>query len=92
MPDLLVDLGHLFLGSRLKRLAERLQADAAKVHRALGVDAQPAELALMAALDRYGPMTTSAAVEALGVSQSAVSRTAGARRRRAPPGRRSRAR
>ena len=77
MPDLLVDLGHLFLGSRLKRLAERLQADAAKVHRALGVDAQPAELALMAALDRYGPMTTSAAVEALGVSQPAISRTAG---------------
>src|SRR4051794_10775074 len=76
MPDLLVDLGHLFLGSRLKRLAERLQADAAKVHRALGVDAQPAELALMAALDRYGPMTTSAAVDALGVSQPAVSRTA----------------
>ena len=76
MPDLLVDLGHLFLGSRLKRLAERLQADAAKVHRALGVDAQPAELALMAALDRYGPMTTSAAVETLGVSQPAVSRTA----------------
>ena len=76
MPDLLVDLGHLFLGSRLKRLAERLQADAAKVHRALGVDAQPAELALMAALDRYGPMTTSASVDALGVSQPAVSRTA----------------
>ena len=25
-PDLVADLGHLFLGSRLKRLAERLQA------------------------------------------------------------------
>jgi DNA-binding MarR family transcriptional regulator/N-acetylglutamate synthase-like GNAT family acetyltransferase len=76
--DIIADLGHLFLGSRLKRLAERLQADAAKVHRALGIDAQPAELALMAALDRLGSVTVSAAVEALGVSQPAVTRTAAA--------------
>src|SRR5690349_16787536 len=77
MPaDLLSELGHLFLGSRLKRLAERLQADAAKVHRSMGVDAQPAELALLAAIDRFGPMSISAAVESLGVSQPAVTRTA----------------
>ena len=79
MPaDVVADLGHLFLGSRLKRLAERLQADAAKVHRAMGIDAQPAELALLAALDRQGPMTISNAVDALGVSQPAVTRTASA--------------
>src|ERR1700744_5304135 len=76
MADLVADLGHLFLGSRLKRLAERLQTDAAKVHRAMGVDAQPAEVALLAALDRFGPLTISAAVEALGVSQPAITRTA----------------
>lgn len=77
MPaDLLTECGHLFLGSRLKRLAERLQADAAKLHRAMGVDAQPAELALLAAIDRYGPMTITEAVAALGVSQPAVTRTA----------------
>ncbi len=74
--DLIAELGHLFLGSRLKRLAERLQADAAKVHRAMGIDAQPAEIALLAAIDRFGPMTISATVEALGVSQPAVTRTA----------------
>lgn len=77
-PDLVADLGHLFLGSRLKRLAERLQADAAKVHKAMGVDAQPAEVALLAALDRFGPLTVSGVVEALGVSQPAVTRTAAA--------------
>lgn len=74
--DFLTDLGYMFLGSRLKRLAERLQADAVKVHRALGVDAQPAELALLGALDRFGPMTISGVVGALGVSQPAVTRTA----------------
>lgn len=76
MTDVLTELGHLFLGSRLKRLAERLQTDAAKVHKAMGVDAQPAELALLAAIDKHGPLSISAAVDALGVSQPAVSRTA----------------
>lgn len=75
-PDVIADLGHLFLGSRLKRLAERLQTDAAKVHHAAGIDAQPAEVALLAAVDRLGPLTISAAVEALGVSQPGVTRTA----------------
>lgn len=75
-PDLVAELGFLFLGSRLKRLAERLQADAAKVHKAMGIDAQPAEVALLAALDRFGPLTVSGAVEALGISQPAVTRTA----------------
>ncbi len=74
--DLFTECAHLFLGSRLKRLAERLQADAVKVNRAMGVDAQPAELALLAAIDRYGPMTITQAVAALGVSQPAITRTA----------------
>jgi len=43
----------------------------------MGVDAQPAEVALLAALDRFGPLTISALVEALGVSQPGVTRTAG---------------
>lgn len=76
MSDLIAELGHLFLGTRLKRLAERLQTDAAKVHRTLGVDAQPAEVALLAVLDRLGPSTVSGAVSALGLSQPAVTRTA----------------
>jgi DNA-binding MarR family transcriptional regulator/N-acetylglutamate synthase-like GNAT family acetyltransferase len=76
--DIVAEFGYLFLGSRLKRLAERLQTDAYKVHRAQGIDAQPAELALLGAIDRFGPMTVSAAVESLGISQPAVTRTAAA--------------
>jgi DNA-binding MarR family transcriptional regulator len=66
----------LFLGSRLKRLAERLQGDAAKLIREAGFDLQPAQMPLLAALDRYGPMTVGDAVEALGVSQPSVTRSA----------------
>jgi DNA-binding MarR family transcriptional regulator len=76
MPDILVDQAHLFLGSRLKRLAERLQGDAAKLIREAGFDLQPAQMPLLAALDRYGPLTVGDAVAALGVSQPAVTRSA----------------
>lgn len=75
-PDVIKELGHLFLGSRLKRLAERLQTDAAKIMKDNGVPVQPAQLALLAALDRYGPLSVSAAVECLGVSQPGVTRSA----------------
>ena len=77
MPhDIMVDLGELFLGSRLKRLAERLQADAARVAQAAGLSIQPAQFPLLAAIDRYGPLTVGDAAEALGQSQPAVTRCA----------------
>ncbi len=72
--DIIADLGPLFLGSRLKRLAERLQAGAGKAFREAGHDVQPSHMPLLAALDKFGPMTVSAMVETLGVSQPAVTR------------------
>jgi DNA-binding MarR family transcriptional regulator/N-acetylglutamate synthase-like GNAT family acetyltransferase len=73
--DILVDMGELFLGSRLKRLAERLQADAARVAQAARLDIQPAQFPLLAAIDRYGPLAVGEAAEALGVSQPSITRT-----------------
>ena len=77
MADVLDDLGYLFLGSRLKRLAERLQGDAGRIIRAAGLPIQPAQFPLLAAIDRYGPLTVGQAVEALGLSQPVVTRTLG---------------
>jgi len=77
-PDILEDLGYLALGSRLKRLAERLQAESAKVHAEMGFPIQPSHFPLLAALDANGPLTVSQAVEALGASQPGVTRTLGA--------------
>ncbi|MBB2962626.1 hypothetical protein [Methylobacterium sp. R2-1] len=65
--DILDDLGPLFLGSRLKRLADRFQADAARILRDEGLGIQPAQFPLLAAIDRYGPLTINDAA-ALGVS------------------------
>lgn len=76
MADVLRELGPVFLGSRLKRLADRLQADAGDIIRSSGLPVQPAHFPLMAALDRDGPMTVTDAVAVLGVSQPTVTRTA----------------
>ena len=75
MPDILQDLGYLALGSRLKRLAERMQADATQIFEQNCFITQPSHFPLLAALDRYGPLTVSEAVTALGVSQPAVTRS-----------------
>lgn len=74
--DILRELGPVFLGSRLKRLAERMQAGAARVIADAGLELQPAQMPLLAALDR-GPLTVGELVEAVGSSQPGVTRAAG---------------
>ncbi len=75
MRDILRDLGPLFLGSRLKRLGERMQADVARVIQSRGLDLQPSQYPFLAALDRYGSMTVSDMSAVTGVSQPAVTRS-----------------
>lgn len=73
--DLLAEMGPVFLGSRLKRLAERVQADAARIVRSLDLDFQPSQLTLLAAIDRHGSLTVGEAVAAIGFSQPAITRS-----------------
>jgi len=74
MQDILADGGHLFLGSRLKRLGERMQADVSRVVAAANLPIQPSQYPVLAALDLYGPMTVGAAADTLGLSQPAITR------------------
>lgn len=74
--DVIAELGEVFLGSRLKRLGERLQAGAAKVVGEAGLPVQPTHMGLLAALDR-GPMTIGQLVDAVGTSQPGVTRGIG---------------
>ncbi len=76
ITDVLTARGYSFLGSRLKRLAERLQADAGRINRAAGLDIAPAQFQVLAALDHAGPLPVTALGEALGISQPAATRTA----------------
>jgi len=72
--DLIADLGYLCLGSRLKRLGERMQSGVAQHLAVRGLDVQPAQLPLLWALGVDGPLTVGALGERLGISQPGVSR------------------
>jgi DNA-binding MarR family transcriptional regulator/N-acetylglutamate synthase-like GNAT family acetyltransferase len=74
MSDVLALEGAVMLGSRLKRLAERLQAGAERIAVDCGLPTQPSQMPLLTALYRQGPMTVGDAVKVLGISQPAVTR------------------
>ncbi len=78
MVDVLESSGYLALGSRLKRMAERLQTDAGRLHADLGFPMQPGQYALLAALDARGALSVGETAQAIGASQPAVTRTHGA--------------
>lgn len=73
--DVLRDLGVTFLGSRLKRLADRFQAEAAEVLRAHDMPMQPAQQVVMAALHVRGPLSIGEIAQHLRVSQPTVTRS-----------------
>lgn len=72
--DILKEHPTLFLGSRLKRLAERMQADVANVTLAAGLEIQPGQYSLLATLDRYGPQTIGELTASMQLSQPAITR------------------
>ncbi|MDE2437227.1 MAG: bifunctional helix-turn-helix transcriptional regulator/GNAT family N-acetyltransferase [Sphingomonadales bacterium] len=76
MRDVMADMGPSFLGSRLKRLGERMQAGAASVITDAGLPLQPGHMAILAAL-RPGPLAIGQLAEAIGTSQPGVTRTIG---------------
>ena len=73
-PDTLAELGVTFLGSRLKRLADRLQADAAATLQALDLPIQPAQQQFLAVLRRQGPQTVGGVAQHLRLSQPTATR------------------
>jgi len=75
--DVLADEGSVMLGSRLKRLAERLQAGAELIARDCGLPTQPAQMPVLTALWRRGSLGVGEAAELTGFSQPAITRVAG---------------
>ncbi|HEY0625914.1 MAG TPA: MarR family transcriptional regulator [Allosphingosinicella sp.] len=73
--DLVRELGYLCLGSRLKRLGERLQTGVQQASDGSGPSLQPGLFPILAALHRDGPCTVSSLAEALGVAQPGVTRS-----------------
>jgi len=73
-PDTLADLGVTFLGSRMKRLADRLQTDAAATLQAMALPIQPAQQQFLAVLRQQGPQTVGGVAQHLRLSQPTATR------------------
>ncbi|WP_206683147.1 MarR family winged helix-turn-helix transcriptional regulator [Neptunicella marina] len=71
--DFLDELKELALGTRLKRLSEQMQADAAQVYAHFGMPIQPKWFSLLALLQRKKRVTVVHAAESLGLTQPAIS-------------------
>ena len=74
VQDIVKELGYLTLGSRLKRIGERLQSQAQMLIEEAGVSLTAAYFPLLAALDRLGPLSVGELAQAMGVSQPGVTR------------------
>ena len=74
VTDIVRELGHLTLGSRLKRLGERLQAQTEVMLAEADIGLPASHCPLLAALDRLGALSVGELAQAVGVSQPGVSR------------------
>lgn len=74
--DLLRDLGALALGSRLKRLSDRLMQDGIKVYRDSGLAFEPKWFPVYYYLSKVGPSAVTDVARGLGVSHPSVNQIA----------------
>ncbi len=75
VEDVVRSLGFLCLGSRFRRIGERLQADTQQIIDELGVTLQSAQYPFLAAIDRAGPLTIGELAQAVGITQPGATRT-----------------
>jgi DNA-binding MarR family transcriptional regulator len=66
--------GYLTLGSRMRRLGERLQAEVQMLMDDRNVPIQANQYPLLGALEQYGPLLVGDLAETLGVSQPGITR------------------
>lgn len=74
VEDVVRRLGHLTLGTRLKRLGERLQSQTQRILDAHELPIQTAQFPFLAAVDRLGPLTVGELAEAVGMTQPGATR------------------
>ncbi|AYV46461.1 MarR family transcriptional regulator [Caulobacter flavus] len=74
MTDIVSERAALFLGSRLKRLAERMQSQVTRLVEKADLPLQPSHMPVLGTLDRDGPQTIGALTEAMQVAQPTVTR------------------
>lgn len=74
VEDIVRSFGFLPLGTRLKRIGERLQGDSQRILDAMEVPLQASQYPFLAALDKLGPLTVGELAEAVGMTQPGATR------------------
>ncbi|MBI1685917.1 bifunctional helix-turn-helix transcriptional regulator/GNAT family N-acetyltransferase [Caulobacter hibisci] len=74
MTDIVAERSALFLGSRFKRLAERMQSQVTRLVEQAQLPLQPSHMPVLGTLDRDGPQTIGDLAEAMQVAQPTVTR------------------
>lgn len=77
VDDIVERLGHLTLGTRFKRLGERMQAETTRFIEAAGMALPASWFPMLAALERAGRLTVGELAQSVGVSQPGVTRSVG---------------
>ena len=73
--DIVRALGYLMLGTRFKRIGERLQADATSIAQGGGAAVQSSgQYPFLFAIDRFGPLTIGELAESVGITQPGATR------------------
>jgi len=75
IEDVVRNFGFLCLGTRMKRIGERLQADTQAMIDEMGFGIGVSQFPFLAAVDRLGRLTIGELAEALGISQPGVTRS-----------------
>jgi DNA-binding MarR family transcriptional regulator len=76
IEDVVRELGFLCLGSRFKRIGERLQSDVQRILNKQQIPIQASQFPALAAVDRLGPITIGELAEAIGITQPGATRIA----------------
>lgn len=74
VEDIVKELGYLALGTRLKRLGERLQAQTQVLLGEVDIELPAGHFPLLEAIDRLGSVSVGALTEAVGTTQPGVTR------------------
>jgi DNA-binding MarR family transcriptional regulator len=77
VEDVVRALGYLTLGTRFKRLGERLQSHTQRILDSQSLAVPAGQFPFLAALDRSGPLTVGELADAVGVTQPGATRTVG---------------
>jgi DNA-binding MarR family transcriptional regulator/N-acetylglutamate synthase-like GNAT family acetyltransferase len=75
VSDVVRERSALFLGSRMKRLGERMQGEVIRLVEAAGLPLQPSHMPLLATLEQDGPQTLGRLTQAMGLAQPTVTRS-----------------